>query len=83
MQNIIIGFFDLLGELLDSLLPHMSSNGITQITDAVQFFINLISASNYLFPVTTAFTITGIVMGYKVFMFGWWIVSKVIDLIRG
>lgn len=83
MQNIICGFFDLIGSFLDSLLPNMSSNGFSQITDALTFFVSLISGADYLFPVSTLFQVIGIVMSYKVFMFSTWIANKVITLIRG
>lgn len=83
MQNIICGFFDLIGSLLNALLPNMNTDGMTNISEAIVYFVNLISVADYLIPVSTIFQVTGIVMSYKLFMFSTWVANKVITLIRG
>lgn len=83
MQNIFIGFFDAVGGLLKTLLPNLNNSGTGEISGAVQFIVKFIAGADYLFPVTTLFQITGIVVGYHIFLMGVWLVNWVIKLIRG
>jgi hypothetical protein len=83
LQNILIGFLDFVKSFLNTVLPNLNSGGTQNISDAVKYMITFISAANYLFPVTTLFTVIGIVMAYKIFMMALWVVNKVIKLIRG
>lgn len=83
MTDLLCGFFDLIGDLLNSLLPSMPTNGAGSISSAIAFFVNLIGAANYLFPVSTLFEAIGILMVYKVFNMSVWIVNWVIRTVRG
>ncbi|AQR93357.1 hypothetical protein [Clostridium saccharoperbutylacetonicum] len=82
MTDLICGILDFIGNLLNSLLPNFSGNtGISQISEAIVFFVKLISVGNYLFPVDTLFEVIGILVSYKIFMFGLWLFSYVFNLI--
>lgn len=83
MTDTICGFFDLVGNLINSLLPTLNGTGTSQILSAVAFFVKLISAANYLFPVDTLFEVIGIVVSYKLFMMGLWVANWVIRTVRG
>lgn len=83
MTKIFCGFFDFIGDLLNSLLPTLNGTGTQQISDGVVFFVKLISAADYLFPVSTLFQVIGIVIAYKTFMMALWVVNWVIRTVRG
>lgn len=83
MTKILCDFFDWIGSLLNSLLPNLTTNGVSNISDSVAFFVKLIGAADYLFPVSTLFQVIGIVVAYKLFMMGLWLVNWLIRTIRG
>ena len=83
MTNIIIGLLDFLSMLLNTMLPDFNTEGIGQISTSITYFVQTISLANYLIPVNTIFVVTGLVVGYKILMFGVWIVNWIIRTVRG
>jgi hypothetical protein len=83
MTDILCGFFDMIGNFISSVLPDLSNSGISQISDSVKFFANLIGAANYLFPVSTLFEIMGIFIAFKIYTMGLWFFGWLIRTIRG
>lgn len=83
MTNILIGLFDFLAMLLNNLLPNFSGSGTSEISSSISFFVKTISLANYLIPVNTIFTVTGLVIGYKLIMLGIWVANWVIRTVRG
>lgn len=83
MTDIIIGLIDFLAFLLDKIIPNFNVGGTSEISSAITFFVKTISLANYLVPVDTIFTVTGLVIGYKLIMFGVWIANWIIRTVRG
>ena len=83
MTDILIGFFDMIGSFINSVLPTLDNSGVSQISDAITFFANLIGAANYLIPVSTIFEITGILISYKLYLMGLWLFSWIVKTVRG
>lgn len=83
MTNILCSFFDFIGNLLNTLLPNMNISGLDNISSAISYIVAFISASDYLFPVTTLFQITGIVLAYRVYLFGVWVFNWIVRTVRG
>lgn len=81
MTKIICNFLDFLGNSLNFLLPSISDTGVSQVSDAVLFFVKFISAADYLFPVSTLFTVIGIVVSYKLFMVSWWVINWILKAV--
>lgn len=83
MTNIIIGLLDFLAFLLDKFLPSFNGSGMSEISSSVTYFVQIVSLANYLIPVNTIFVVTGLVMGYKLIMFGVWVANWIIRTVRG
>ncbi|MFQ6872784.1 MAG: hypothetical protein ACLRSF_15065 [Romboutsia timonensis] len=83
MTNIIIGLLDFLAFLLNKFLPNFSSGGTSEISNAITYFVQMISLANYLIPVNTIFTVTGLWVGYKLIMLGVWFANWIIRTVRG
>ncbi len=83
MQNLLIGFFDAIGNFLNSILPNLGDSGLSGVSDSIQTIVKFIAGADYFIPVETIFQITGIVMGYYVFVIGLWVFNWVVKLIRG
>jgi hypothetical protein len=73
----------MIGSFINSVLPTLSNTGVSQISDAISFFANLIGAANYLFPVDTLFEIMGIYISIKTFLMGMWLFNWIVRTVRG
>jgi len=83
MTNIIIGLLDFLALLLNKFLPSFNSSGTSEISTSITYFAQTIALANYLIPVNTIFTVTGLVIGYKLIMLGVWVANWIIRTVRG
>jgi hypothetical protein len=83
LTNIIICLLDFLSFLLNKFLPNFNSGGTNEISNSITYFVQTISLANYLIPVNTIFTVTGLVIGYKLIMLGIWVANWIIRTVRG
>ena len=81
MTDIIVGLFSHIHGFIDGILPVMGSDGVSNIPLAVTYFVHIIEASDYFFPVSTLFTVIGIMMAYRISMFAWFCINWVIRII--
>lgn len=83
MTDILIGFFDMVGSFINSVLPTLSDTGFSNISAAIGFFAKFIGAANYLFPVDTLVEIFSLYISIKLFLIGWWFFAWLIRTVRG
>lgn len=80
MQNIIVGFFEMIHGFVMSVFPSMNSGYTSNVVNAITYMANLVSGADFLIPVSDLFAVLTIVIGIKLVMFGIFAVNWVIRI---
>lgn len=81
MQNILINMFTTIHIYVNNMFPVMDGGFVSNITDSITYMANLVSATDFLLPVTDLFIIIGIVASIRLVMFGVFCVNWVLRFI--